>query len=331
MRITRSLWVFGFATFVMTLVGSAPADTTYWQADPAAPANWFDAGNWTAGLPTSSFNAYIDNGGTASIASGTANVHSLTVADGATGNLLQTGGTTNLTGLSIGRQAGSTGVLDLKGGNLNVANSGPYVGRGGTGTVNHTAGKLTTTTNYSMVIGSEATGVGNYNLSGSGQLVATNLYIGVYGLGQLTETAGAVTAASLTLGEQSSGLGIVQLNGGTFTVTGDELIGKYGTGQFNQAGGTHNAGYLTVSTGSGYTLTGGTLRVNKGGQLLGTMDFTNSLGRIYHTGRNLSRSPLKLEGGSDRCPQPIQRPWRSQRLGPRPPSMRSSPDSPSPA
>ena len=64
----------------------------------AVSNDWFAAGNWTAGVPTDVTDALINSGSATypTIASGTANVFSLTIASGAT--LGQSGGTLNLAG-----------------------------------------------------------------------------------------------------------------------------------------------------------------------------------------------------------------------------------------
>ena len=47
--------------------GAQDAAATYWQHDPAEPGRWFEPDNWTAGVPTASMAAYVENGGTALI------------------------------------------------------------------------------------------------------------------------------------------------------------------------------------------------------------------------------------------------------------------------
>ena len=60
----------GCACLLFLVVFASPATAaTYWQYDPATPGDWFHLGNWDDGLPTSSVDAYIDNNGTAQIAS----------------------------------------------------------------------------------------------------------------------------------------------------------------------------------------------------------------------------------------------------------------------
>ena len=120
----------------IALILSAPfqlpsrADT-FWQADPATPADWFTPGNWSAGVPTSFVSATITNGGTAQIASGSAQSSSL----------------------YLGFGAGESGSLALDGGTL--AGGSDYVGFSGTGAFTQSNG--TNTVSAAFLIG-RATG-----------------------------------------------------------------------------------------------------------------------------------------------------------------------------
>src|SRR4051794_37570869 len=70
---------------------SANAQTVWTNA---GTANWFTAGNWSAGVPNSGVDAQVNNGGTARINSGTGAANSVTLglAAGNSGGLLvQTG------------------------------------------------------------------------------------------------------------------------------------------------------------------------------------------------------------------------------------------------
>ena len=58
----------------LTAIGAAPAGAleTFWQHDPATPGDWFEASNWTEGVPGLQDYAYINNGGEAQIAANSA-------------------------------------------------------------------------------------------------------------------------------------------------------------------------------------------------------------------------------------------------------------------
>src|SRR5262245_36235923 len=89
-----------------------------WQLAPPTTGNWFDASNWTSGVPTSSSgqNAFIDNGGTSLISASGANWYWLHVGNNASGKLMQSAGTSSGTYLSIGFNAGSSGSFAMQGG-----------------------------------------------------------------------------------------------------------------------------------------------------------------------------------------------------------------------
>jgi len=94
---------------------------TLWQANPATAADWFTSANWTAGVPTSSTDVYINNGGTAQAASDT-----------------------SLDALTLGNNPGESGTLLLTSGNFS-SNTAIYqnIGNQGTGTFTQSGGSNT--------------------------------------------------------------------------------------------------------------------------------------------------------------------------------------------
>ncbi|MEX2141948.1 MAG: PEP-CTERM sorting domain-containing protein [Pirellulales bacterium] len=103
------------ATFILFAPSLHGADN-YWTAT-GAPASWFDGMNWSLGnIPGNSDRAFIDNTGTAQVASGTVLVDELILGSTFSGNLNQTGGSITLNSLSI--NAPSHYVL--AGGNLQI-------------------------------------------------------------------------------------------------------------------------------------------------------------------------------------------------------------------
>lgn len=146
-----------------------------------------------------------------------------------------------------------------------------YVGFSGhNGTVNHSGGTNgnSSSATYLISIGHSVGLTGTYNLSGTGVLDTSWLYVGNSGTGILNQTGGTVVVPTyLALGESAGGNGSYNLQGGTLTVSGSELIGSYGgTGSFTQSGGTHTASYIDMAlsnsnTGT-YNLRGGTLNAN---------------------------------------------------------------------
>src|SRR5205085_782424 len=92
------------------------------------------------------------------------------------------------------------------------------VGINTTAVLNHSSGTLTDT--GSLYLGSNATGNGTYNLSGSGVLSADFEQIGDAGRGTFNQSGGSnSTSGILYLGLNSaSGNGVYNLSGGTLSV-----------------------------------------------------------------------------------------------------------------
>ena len=86
---------------ISAMAGPAGAADTWWQHDPASPGDWFDPANWTGGVPTSADSAYVDNGGTARIASGAADASDL----------------------RVGRYPGTSGAVEHSGGSNTIQNA----------------------------------------------------------------------------------------------------------------------------------------------------------------------------------------------------------------
>jgi len=216
-----------------------------------------------------------------------------TVGSQGIGTFTQTGGTHTVDGLmTLGRFAEDTGnnigkgvgTYNLQGGTLNDS---LIVGDAGIGTFNNSGGTHNVTGD--LTLGSQATGDGTYNLSGTGKLSVTgHVNDGDQGTGHIVQGAGTTAeAASLTLGTQIGSQGNYQLNGGSLhTTSGYLVVGDQGHGTFTQTGGSVTAdnvlvvGQSAASTGSGtYTLSGGT--VSSGNFLAGDAgigQFTNSGG-----------------------------------------------------
>ncbi len=69
----RTIGCISMGVVVFCVLSIASAQTipvqlfTNWQHDPVLPGSWFDANNWSLGLPTPTLGAAIQNGGTAII------------------------------------------------------------------------------------------------------------------------------------------------------------------------------------------------------------------------------------------------------------------------
>ena len=100
--------------YSLTYTGAAPTATS-WTG--AVSTDWFTAGNWTSGVPTTALDATIPAAQPRYpvLTAGTANAQTLTLASGAT--LTQSGGTLNLTGnfTNTGTFSATGGLVSLNG------------------------------------------------------------------------------------------------------------------------------------------------------------------------------------------------------------------------
>ena len=227
----------GFASFVaVVLMTSLPLHADiYWSN--TASGDWSNAGDWSGNLlPTSSDNAWIVNGGTATVT---------TMGD--------TCGT-----LSLGSSAGS-GTVPMTAGsiyayveNIGYSGLGAFTQSGGTHSVSE----------Y-FYLGVNAGVSGTYSLSGSGLLSVPYECIGTYGTGSFTQSGGTHSVfGNLYLGYSAGSSGAYSLSGSGLlsAAEGDEYIGYSGTGSFTQSGGTHSsvseAVYLGYGGSGTYSLSG---------------------------------------------------------------------------
>ncbi len=174
--------------------------------------------------------------------------------------------------LVVGYGAGSTGTYTLNGGFLNAPQS-EFIGSIGRGTVNQTGGKNTIgvgTIDY-LNLGTSSSGIGNYNLSGTGQLVSLKTeIIGDAGTGVFTQTGGSNRLPNsllddIYIGYRSGGVGTYSISGGEFYTGGNVNVGVGGTGTLNISGtGDFQAGdgadSLTLGANGHLNITGGKLQ-----------------------------------------------------------------------
>jgi autotransporter-associated beta strand protein len=129
----------------------------------------------------------------------------------------------------------------ISGGSLSVTEHD--LGKGGTGTFNHSGGTYAVAYLYSGVHTNDS---GIYNLSGNGQLSASWEYFGSFGKGVFTQSGGTNTSGNLDLGSEAGSHGVYTMTAGKVSAS-DESVGNRGTGTFTQSGGTnHVARTLTV-------------------------------------------------------------------------------------
>ncbi len=252
----------GFLLVALIFLSSSVtrAADTYWNVPFGG---WSDTipCPWSLGTePVWGDNAYITNGGTASIT--------------------QAGETSGMIFLGDA----NTGTLEISGGTLKASTA--VVGFSNTGAINHSTG---TNTIYTLYVGGNAGINGTYTLNGAGQLASSYEYFGYYGAGTCTQTAGSNTNSDLFtmmyLGYDSSGRGTYDLSGSGVVSVREEYVGNSGTGTFIHSAGTNtcsfnlNLGYESNSYGS-YDLHG-TGQLSSNNEYIGytgTGEFTHSAG-----------------------------------------------------
>ena len=229
----------GLTAAVILLSSSvAEAADLYWSV-PAG--DWSTPDNWGGTEPTSSDNAYIQNGGTS--------------------NIIQSGATYQALYLGVA----NTGTIQMDAGSLS-GNTG-YIGYSNMGTVFHSAG-TNTFSNGSLCLGYNSGGSGTYNLNGTGILnVGTVEYIGYSGVGIFTHSAGTHTIRHPYYSDYYLYLGYNSLSNGTYNLQGTgqlsadwEYVGRFGAGTINHSAGINTVMQLHLGTYEGsngnYNLSG---------------------------------------------------------------------------
>jgi autotransporter-associated beta strand protein len=252
-----------FVSFIaVVLVTSfAPATDTTWNV---VSGDWSTASNWTNGVPSGfPYNAYIQNGGSATISKSNAIT-----------NILYVGNTTG-----SGDVEQNTGALSTQGENIGYAGSGSYNQSGGS---NAAYGFP----NNGLSLGSSPGAVGTYNFSGTAYMRDSSERVGDFGTGVFMQSGGTnvVTEGDVDIGYELSSSGTYSLMNGLLSA-GQEVVGYFGTGTFVQSGGTNASNYEIFLGGEGasqgtYSLSGGLISAspNEAIGYSGTGVFTQSGG-----------------------------------------------------
>ena len=256
----------------LLLATRAPAQIDLWRG--GSNQEWFSDANWTAGIPGTTTNADINNGGSARIANF---------------------GTAYALSLNLGRGAGQSGTLTT--GFLSNLNLGLFmiVGNVGYGTLNVVNGG--TVTDSSGIIGAFGDGFGVVTVSGGGArwtntsaLTLANGTLTISGGGMVrdvTGTAGA-DAVTRTTATTVTGAGSTWANTGTLNVGGyggTDRVNITDGGLVSVTGQTSIAAGATISVGTGgaagalqtgSVVANGTLRFNHTGAVTFTAPVTGS-------------------------------------------------------
>ena len=215
--------------------------------------DWFDAGNWSAGVPSNATSTRIDTVAPNATVIGAAGAQStgLRVGVFGTGALtIQNGGTVNNTLGIIADQLGSTGTATVDGvGSAWTNSSDFYVGAGGNGMLTVSNGG-----SVSMVhgfIGNFAGSTGAVTVDGAGSSWnnSGDLQVSIFGNGTLNISNG---------GTVSNGLGYIAQYGATGAVTVDGAGSSWTNRNDLVVGGAYAAGTgtLTISNGGAVSVGG---------------------------------------------------------------------------
>ncbi len=192
-------------------------------------------GTLNIGTLTTGHGSYALNGGTLS-------ADSEIVGDAGTGAFTQATGTTNkiATQLTVGAKMTSHATYQFGSGST-LAATIEVIGDAGTGALTQTGGtnKIAGTGNK-LVLGSQKTGHGSYELDSGAALSATVEMIGDRGAGSFTHAGGSNKIASeLDIGVQFGGRGSYALSGAASLIAPLEIVGDAGIGTISQTGGSN--------------------------------------------------------------------------------------------
>ncbi len=266
---------------IIRVVALAAALTALSAADAATilfnvpSGDWFNPTNWSGSLaPTATDDAYVNNGGTASITLpgavcnglgvGSAGGSYVQMVSGSLvvgsnvwlaqdessndyGSFTQSGGTVSAACLWMGGPWGARGTYYLTGGQLNLSGEayegitlGLQIGQSAPGsTFAQSGGTLNVA---GIIVGGGWESSGAYNLT-AGQVIAGTEAIGMdqrWGSGSsgtFTQSGGTNSVTSLVLGYFGGDSGTFNLNGGLLDLAAAPSLGG-GAGTFNFGGGT---------------------------------------------------------------------------------------------
>ena len=207
---------------------------------------------------------------------GRAGEGTLTITDGGSVSVTGTQGG-SVFQPSVGREAGSKGVLNVaSGGSFNLNNGGSEA-------------------SFALGLLAGSNGMANVDAGGSINIAGT-MHVGLSGDGTLNLNGGSVHTHSLVIGNLAGATGVVNQSGGTLNLApGRGLnVGLGATGTFNLSGGVVNAGFASVGrnagavghmeiTGAGTALNltgdgaaGGFLNVSRGGGSSGELHVSDN-------------------------------------------------------
>jgi autotransporter-associated beta strand protein len=276
-RIIQTLTAAALSGVLATVLCLAPATNATAKNWADGTANW-SPGTWSpAGVPTTgeAVNIVFTDGVARTV---TYNVASLS-AGLLTVDL--TGPGTMASALSM-PNAGTLSASGIVIGGYNGINATLTAGRGA---FTQSAGTTTVNSGWDFTLGYGANSTGTYTLSGTGALIANQSeYVGLYGNGTFTHSAGTNTIATATgffdIGTFAGSSGTYNLSGsGALVANTSEYVGYSGTGIFNQSGGTNTMNifgfFLDIGAYAGST---GTYNLSGTGTLTATNEYIGDIG-----------------------------------------------------
>jgi outer membrane autotransporter protein len=299
---------------------STRAQTTDWTG--AVSSDWFDARNWTVGVPSNTTSANINTVTPRSTTIATpsptpteprARAFELIVGADGTGVLvIQNGGLLNNVNGFIGNLPGGLGTVTVTGAGSNWENTGTVaVGRFGTGALNiQNGGRASSaggadiglfagSTGTVTVTGAGSTWImGNPNVSGAGQ--SGGLTIGTFGTGTLTIANGGMVTNSLNPFAFPANIGNFAGSQGTVTVTGagstwsNLSLGNLLTG-LNI--GNFGTGTLTIAD-SGVVTMNRSISIATNTSAIGTLNIGSSPGSPAAAAGTLNAPSLEFGAGA---------------------------------
>lgn len=213
-----SCWHFSLIVFVLVSITAGPgplrAQTSWIQP---GVGNWFEAANWSNGVPNIAVDATINNAGTSRILSQDAAAKVLVIGGEPSGNLqVEAGGSLTASEVSIGGTLPSTGVLTISGTGSRLYSPVGRIAYRGNGEFSIANGASASIRD--IVVGWSSQTNGLLTVDGEGSVLENHdggFQIGFFGDGEVSvENGGFVDSdgAFVTVG-RSSGSGRVLVSG----------------------------------------------------------------------------------------------------------------------
>ena len=272
---TKVLSTIAVAAALLAAASSSRAQTN-WTG--TISSDWFTAGNWNAGIPTSATSANVDTAtpNATVVGAAGATVQNLAVGLVGTGILtIQNGGTVSNVFGAVGNLAGSNGMVIVTGEGSSWTNSGTIVVGG--------VGKGILTIQNGATVSSAGGGSVGLNAGSQGTVIVTGagstwnnspgggLNIGSSGFGTLTIASGGTVNNNTAF---TANIGSAAGSQGTVIVTGT------GSAWSNSSGlnvGSSGTGTLTIAD-NGTVTSGGPFMVARGAGSVGTLNIGASAG-----------------------------------------------------